>query len=636
MMYAFNDLSARFGDSRLAIGFIEPSSLEVIYANAAFAQRIEVLHMATGVNPLSDWPEVLDAMRESFQHQRSTSCELQELAVRMEFFPAQLQQAGSETDQVVLCHVLPLEGAASLKERMFQDVLDFSPHNAWACSLKGEVFWTNRTSNLFTYGQREMHDLTHSRYIHKIHPDDLQETATRFSTAMVEGKLEPFRYRLRDLQGNFHWFLFAASAVQDAQDNTRFWSGCSVNINAFVEEEAQLRDALAAKNAENQRLRLQLQEAQQLVANVQKMELVSHLAGGVAHDLNNMLFVMSMHMGSLQKRLVDSTLLDNVAVVRECIRKAARLSSQLSAFSGRLPQNAQPLSPQKMLEDAREMFVQAVGAEVVFNVHAAEPLPNVLADRMYLENALINLLINARDAVDGRGHIALTVSEQVLQREGVDQRFVCFSVSDDGTGMSEAMQAQMFEPFFTTKAPDKGTGLGLAMVKNFIESSGGMVQVQSSLGQGTTMHLYLPITNLVAQDVNEQLPTPKPGQGAVMLVEDNDTVRQAISLALREMGYSLVAAKNLDQALALLEAGTTADLLLSDIRMPGRKNVRDLIGYMEQRPAPIPMIFMTGYSADIAIEEGLIDGRYPVLFKPFAVAELVKKMHEVMGLVSVC
>lgn len=631
LTFAFDDLDRCFADSLDAVAVIEPGSLTVLYANHAFSRQIEALHMATGVNPLCDWAQVQQAMDQCLEQNALASYEDTGLSVRFELLPVLLLQENETALQMLQCRVLPLVDRSKKSEQMYQAMLEYLPLNTWACSLKGEVFWMNRTSSRFTYGKDEVHDHTHSLYIQKIHPDDLQSTSIRFGTAMVEGHLEPFRYRLRDQHGQFQWFLITAQPVLDEQGNARFWVGNSINIEAFVQQERALENAHFLLQLENERLKDQLNEAQALIANVQKMDLVTHLAGGVAHDLNNMLFVMGMHLGTLGRKVGDPAVLDSISEVRNCIRKAARLSSQLSGFSGRLPQNAQPISVQKMVEDAQDLFQQAVGAEIELQTRIQAQLPNVLADRTYLENALINLLINARDAMDRRGTVQLAATQCICPKDGVEQTFVCLSVKDSGSGINPLMLSKVFEPFFTTKTPDKGTGLGLPMVKNFVESSGGFVRVESGQDGGCTVYLYLPVTQQEVSEGPAVLPEVEVGQGAVLLVEDDDAVRKAVSKALRGLGYSLIAAKNVDQALLLLEAGTRPDLILSDIRMPGKKTVMDLIGYVQGKPLQIPMIFITGYSAEIAIQEGLLAGHYPVLFKPFEMSELAQKMTEVMN-----
>ena len=448
----------------------------------------------------------------------------------------------------------------------------------------------------------------------KIHPDDVQQASLSFSTGMADEKMPCFRYRLRSHGGTYEWFMVIAEPVRTAHGIIRYWLASSINIHAFVLNEERMK-------AEVQRLKQQLMETQALASSAQKMELVSHLAGGVAHDLNNLLFVMRMHLGSLQRHMEAPEAGASLQAIQDCIRKAARLSTQLSGFSGRLPQNATALSPSKFVAEMHSLFTQAVGAEVGFHIQMAEEMPAVLADRSYLENALINLLINARDAVDGRGCVTLGVDVVQQSHEGVMQPFVAFSVSDDGIGMSHELQSKVFEPFFTTKPPDMGTGLGLAMVKNFADNSGGYIKVRSTLGEGSTMTLLLPLAGSgeSPEEVQETdapllLPVAKGSAGSVLLIEDDDRI---------------VAAANPAHAIGLLELGIRVNLILSDIRMPGKKTVHDLIAHVESS-SPAPIIFITGYSAELVIQEGLIEGRYPVLFKPFGAQDLLQKIAELI------
>ena len=627
IVYPVAELAGYFANSREAVGFVDPETLTVIYGNRAFELSVEDFQLKSGKSPLQELSPVQSAMEQCCRELKAVSCELPQWDSLIELLPVQLQHADGSMQLALHYKLFSLQSSRSLE--FAEDALSSLPYSTWACSVNGEIFWTSRASKQYAYGAPNVTQLGHQEHMAKIHPDDVQQASLSFSTGMADEKMPCFRYRLRSHGGTYEWFMVIAEPVRTANGSIRYWLASSINIHAFVLNEERMK-------AEVQRLKQQLMETQALASSAQKMELVSHLAGGVAHDLNNLLFVMRMHLGSLQRHMAAPEAGASLQAIQDCIRKAARLSTQLSGFSGRLPQNATALSPSKFVAEMHSLFTQAVGAEVGFHIQMAEEMPAVLADRSYLENALINLLINARDAVDGRGCVTLGIDVVQQSHEGIMQPFVAFSVSDDGIGMSHELQSKVFEPFFTTKSPDMGTGLGLAMVKNFADNSGGYIKVRSTLGEGSTMTLLLPLAGSgeSPEEVQETdapllLPLAKGSAGSVLLIEDDEAVRQAVSMVLIEHGYRIVAAANPAHAIGLLELGIRVNLILSDIRMPGKKTVHDLIAHVESS-SPAPIIFITGYSADLVIQEGLIEGRYPVLFKPFGAQDLLQKIAELI------
>lgn len=623
IVYPVSELEHCFVQSLDPVGFVDSAALSVVFANRAFERRLQALQLASGKHPLRELPAVVQAMRQCLAEQAPTHHDAPAWNARLEFMPVQWLHADGRREVVLQCKLLELEPTGGIP--FAQQVLEGLPCSTWACTVNGEIFWTSESSKRYAYGDADRTLLGHQEHMSKIHPEDVQRSSLNFSTGMADGRMPAFRYRLRHHSGRYEWFMVEAQPVRAAEGGIRYWLGSSINIQPLVETEERLQGEVA-------RLQQQLSDAQALATSAQKMELVSHLAGGVAHDLNNLLFVMRMHLRSIQNHPETAAFEANMLAVQDCIRKAARLSTQLSGFSGRLPQNAVVLNPASLLEELHGLLSQAVGAEVALHLEVPPHIPAILADRSYLENALINLLINARDAVDGRGQVVLRLDVSERSTAQGPQAFVGFHIRDEGVGMSAELLAQVFTPFFTTKPPDRGSGLGLAMVKNFADNSGGQICAQSTEGQGTTMSLYLPVAQAVAEAPAAALPPSAPlppGNGAVLLIEDDELVRQAVSMVLREQGWRIVAAFNPDQAIGLLELGICPDLILSDIRMPGKKTILDLIAHVEST-RPIPMIFITGYSADLVIEEGLIDQRYPVLFKPFAADDLLEKLAEVM------
>ncbi len=632
-----------FRDSAVAVAVIDSASRNLLYSNNAFLRFFKSLQVVAGGNVFADVAALSEALAVASAGGTMVAHDCLHTNARYEFSP--LLQAGAPAAWLQ-CMVTPLAGpllglagqassdapAAVLLNEGYRRILDDFPHNVWLCTVKGELFWTNRTSNLFTYGQPEFHDADNTRYIAKIHPDDLTGAGVALAKAMSLGRMDaPHRYRLRDHAGVYHWFQFSMAPVRDGLGATLYWVGTSVNIQAF-------HDAEMGANARIEQLRQRSMaheqralEAQRLQAQQHKMELVSHLAGGVAHDLNNLLHVMGINIELMQAQPQQQALLPYLRVLDGCLKKAGRLSTQLAGFSGRLPQNAVALEPQALVDDIQELLAKAVGAEVSFRLQIEPGLQPLFADKSYLENALINLAINARDAMDGRGSMVLRVAPHSRpDQNGHLAEYVMFEVEDSGAGMAPELQARVFDPFFSTKGSGKGSGLGLTMVKTFVENSGGHVGIESTPGVGTRVAMYLPVSLVPVENAKEANAAIVPGVGRILLVEDDDSVREAMNRILNQLGYDTIPSFSSDHAVTLLQGGMKPDLIISDIRMPGRLNVHDLIATVEAG-SRTPIIFATGYSADVVIREGLVNDRYPVLFKPFSAAEISARIQIALG-----
>ena len=627
-------------DSAIASGLFWPANLALGYANSALTRHIKAHQLVHGRHPFYDNPEVMQALNDCIAQQRFVGLQSELLQARLEIRP--VDSADGQV-QALMLNWLPRPEASPevateaqaqtldlVALQRFHRTIDVFPHNVFLSSLAGEVFWTNQTSNLYKFAREDIADFTSTSWVESMHPDDFDKACKGFSAGMAKGRVEPFLYRLRNAQGEFEWFQCAGAPVTDVQGQVTHWVGTSVNIHALVLEQQSLQTQVDRLQRQSAQQTQRLADAQKLISQTQKMDLVSNLAGGVAHDLNNLLFVMGLNTEVLQKR-IDDGLKDNLKAVRESIRKAARLSSQLAGFSGRAPQSLSAVAPCQLLADIEDLLRKAVGAEVDFRIDIAADAGNVMLDKTYLENALINLALNARDAVDGRGSVTIQVKNETVMRDDETAVYVAFHVTDNGSGMSEPVQARIFEPFYTTKALGSGTGLGLPMVKNFVDNSHGFIRVQSAVGEGSTLSLYFPLSQEAAQSPQESAPVVQGGQETVLVVEDEPSVRDAVTAVLSSLGYRVVSAVNPEHAILFMRNGLKMDLIISDVKMPGKLSVMDLIAHVQATAPDMPMIFATGYSADIVVKEGLIDGRYPVLFKPFSAQELGHKVRTALG-----
>ena len=392
------------------------------------------------------------------------------------------------------------------------------------------------------------------------------------------------------------------------------------------------------------------------LAQSQKMQAIGQLAAGVAHDFNNLLTAIRLNTDELlQRHPVGDPSYPELQSINATGARAAALVKKLLAFSRQQTRRAERLDVSESLSDMYLTLKQTLGGQAQLDINHARDLPPVLADRSQFDNVIMNLCVNARDAMEAQGGGTITIASERLDRGAVKDEalqtalaplasddIVRISVSDTGTGMTDAVKAKIFEPFFTTKEQGKGTGLGLATVYGIIQQSGGHLSVDSVLGEGTTFHIYLPAAPdgpTEAEAAAAAAPAPKverkpadlAGQGNILFVEDEASVRVIAAKSLRKRGYNVVEAEDGEEALEILEDGEHAfDLLLSDVVMPGL----DGPGLLKQGRRYLDdarIVFISGYAAekfsDLLAEEPDVT----FLPKPFTLAELAEKVKAEIG-----
>jgi PAS domain S-box-containing protein len=370
---------------------------------------------------------------------------------------------------------------------------------------------------------------------------------------------------------------------------------------------AAVTDVTARKQAE-----AALRVTEEHLRHAQKMEAVGQLTGGIAHDFNNLLTTIMGSLELLQQRAaLDERSLRLTSNALEGSRRAARLTSQLLTFSRRQRLAPEPLVPEQIVDGIRDLLARTLGDGITLEVVLPEESWTFLADRNQMEAALLNLVINARDAIPGPGgHVRIDVSNRAVGVEEAASEpdplppgdYVVISVSDDGIGMNPEVQARAFEPFFTTKGPGAGTGLGLSQTYGFVTQSGGAIRVESAPGRGTRIDILLPraaeagMQPVVAEPVLHMME----GAGEhILLVEDDDLVRHTMAEALRGRGYRVTSACNGIEALGLFDTVPEPDfaLMFTDIVMPGGINGVDLANRARKRRPALPVLFATGYSS---------------------------------------
>jgi two-component system NtrC family sensor kinase len=378
--------------------------------------------------------------------------------------------------------------------------------------------------------------------------------------------------------------------------------------------------------------------AEQALRQSQKMEAVGQLTGGVAHDFNNLLTIIIGNIGIAKRGVVEARAeraLDNALVGAE---RAAQLTQRLLAFSRRQPLNPRVLDVNKLILSISDLLARTLGENIKLETISGAGLWKVEADASEMESTLLNLALNARDAMPQGGKLTIETSNAYLDDEYCGQQedlmpgqYVLVAISDSGAGMTAETIDRAFEPFFTTKEAGKGTGLGLSQVYGFMKQSNGHVKIYSEPGEGTTVKLYFPRRegDEAAVSGNEQIGSDRGRDETILIVEDDDGVRQYASEILRDLNYQIIEAKDSATALRLLEADKKFDLLLTDVVLPG-KNGRELATEVERRRPGTKIIFMTGYSRNAIVHHGRLDPGTALIQKPLIERDLARKIRQVL------
>ncbi len=538
------------------------------------------------------------------------------------------------TTTALQCYVLrgnppaPSTAAVSHTDR-FEVFLDHLPYHVWIATPHGELTWLNRALTQYAYNHAQHLDLSEGVWIDLIHPDDMGTLNASLTKALITEQPTGYRLRIKQHQGQYHWFFATMAPVKSAQGQTLYWVGSNTNIDTVKQSEDRLREEMSQLQQELQRSHNQLEQAQSHLAQLQKLDIVTQLSAGVAHDMNNLLFITGLHAGLLEKKLVEPAHREHLEVIHDTIRKAGKLASQLTGFSSRKPMAPSTIDPGRLIGEMELLLNKAVGKEVDLQIQLAADLWPIHVDRMYFENSLLNLCINARDATNGQGLIVLRAENVVLQRGD----HVLISVTDDGCGMDDSTLARIFEMFFTTKAPGKGAGLGLPMVKNFLNHAGGLLEVSSTPGEGSCFRLYFPRSGASAESepVEQELATGAADE-TILLIEHDLEVRNAMAQVLYELGYQVTTAYRPEVALRYLSSGLKADLIISTARMPGALSVQEMDLRLQAEGRHIPILLTSSQSSDP--QSDLAQSPYPLLFKPVSMPDLAQAVRRVLDAVT--
>jgi signal transduction histidine kinase len=384
------------------------------------------------------------------------------------------------------------------------------------------------------------------------------------------------------------------------------------------------------------------QQSEELLRQAQKMEVIGQLTGGIAHDFNNLLAGITGSLDILDRRLAQGridTMPRYVSAARGAAKRAATLTHRLLAFSRRQQLEPQATDVNRVISDLEDMLRRSLGPGVRLEVIGAGGLWSTVIDRNQLENAVLNLCINARDAMVGGGRVTIETSNKWLdhqvavERDMLPGQYVALCVTDTGTGMTPEVLARAFEPFFTTKPSGVGTGLGLAMVHAFARQAGGQVRIYTELGKGTTICIYLPRHRGSPVESEALAATTGSRQAlhaeTILIVDDEPTVRMVVSEAMTEAGYHTVEAADGPTALKLLET-SRFDLLITDLGLPGGLRGEQLANAARKIRNDLKVLFVTGYAENAVLENGLLGPGARVLTKPFSIDALIKAVSSLL------
>jgi CheY-like chemotaxis protein len=370
---------------------------------------------------------------------------------------------------------------------------------------------------------------------------------------------------------------------------------------------------------------------------------VGQLTGGIAHDFNNLLAAIGGSLEMIQARVAQGRMdvVDRyIAAGQNAVRRAAALTHRLLAFSRRQTLDPRPTNVNRLIAGMEEMIRRTVGPSIQIEVVGAGGLWSTLVDPNQLDNALLNLCLNARDAMPDGGRLTIETANKWLDERAAKERelspgqYVSLCVTDTGTGMAPAVIAHAFEPFYTTKPFGQGTGLGLSMIYGFARQSGGQIRIYSELGKGTTMCLYLPRHDRNAEEDEASVVSAeaKPaGDGEVVLViDDEPTIRMLISEVLEEHGYAVVEASDGPSAMRILRSDVRIDLLITDVGLPNGMNGRQIADAARQGRPGLKVLFITGYAENAVVGNGHLDKGMQVIAKPFEIDALARKIREIV------
>jgi PAS domain S-box-containing protein len=475
-----------------------------------------------------------------------------------------------------------------------------------------------------------------------------------FATQATE-IVQEFRI-VRATDGVLRWMERRGIILYDTEHGPERLVGVSVDVTESKRSAVQLRafaetleESVKARTHELEAENVARRRAEELLRQAQKMEVVGQLTGGVAHDFNNLLTIIMGGLEIIERQVPNlpaSAATQRIARAREMalkgVRRAELLTHRLLAFSRQQPLSPQPIDANRLVAGISDLLRRSIGEAISLETVTSAGLWETHADPNQLENALLNLAVNARDAMPDGGMLTIETQNCYLDDAYVESlvepieagQYVMIAVADSGIGMDAGTIERAFEPFFTTKGVGKGTGLGLSQVYGFVRQSAGHVRIYSEPGEGTTVKIYLPryfgdgkSTATVARRSDAARAI---GSECILVVEDDEALRTYTAEILSELGYHVFEAQHGPDALRILEAANKVDLLFTDIVMPGGMSGRQLADAAQQRKPGLKVLYMTGYTRNAIVHQGRLDPGVQMIGKPFSMDALARKVRDML------
>jgi PAS domain S-box-containing protein len=576
---------------------------------------VEVAFLGKRFTITSDKEQIVDLLISTFEDVVRANAELQ--ASRGE-----LAAAKADLEQRVAQRTADLRNAnASLErsildlresESRFRSIANTMPALLWMADDRGRLTFVNQ--RYVDYTGREIGMENGQKFAEQIHESQREGSAALRASMTQDRKPYVDEYQLLGKNGKHRWFL--DTAVPRFAPDGRYLGHMGVLID--VDEHRQLH--------------------QQLL-QAQKMEAVGQLTGGIAHDFNNLLTVILGYTEILAATpTVNGAQRRQIEMIDEAATRASELTRRLLAFSRRQALEPQKVDLNRLVRNVEAMLHRTLGESIEIECVLAGGLWPCFVDPAQVEAAILNMAVNARDAMPKGGKLMIeTVNTRLGEEYAASNadvtpgQFVLLAMTDTGSGMTPEVQAHAFEPFFTTKEVGKGTGLGLSMVYGFVKQSGGHVKIYSELGHGTVIKIYLPRADLLSEEAAlAAKPDSKPlpvGSEKILVVEDDQMVRDYVVLQLNSLGYDVIEAPNGPTALERLAAAADVQLLLTDMVMPGGLSGRELADEAKRRRPGLKVLFISGYPENSVIHQGRLDPNVDLLAKPFGIRALASKVR---------
>jgi len=492
--------------------------------------------------------------------------------------------------------------------------------------------------------------LSLEQIITSVHPEDRPGLIAAIDEVIARGGAYAHQYRVRRADGRYYWIEGNGRVDHSPEGIALSFPGVLIDVEDRRSIEAERDRATAALRALNDTLELRVAErtaelihAEEKLRQSQKMEAVGQLTGGLAHDFNNLLAGISGALDLMGMRIAQGRLNDidkYMLAAQSAAKRAAALTHRLLAFSRRQTLDPRPLDVNLLVEGMTELIQRTVGPSILVETVSAPDLWSASVDASQLENAILNLCINSRDAMPDGGRITIETANQWLDAEAAlandlpAGEYLSLTVTDTGTGMAPGVIAKAFDPFFTTKPIGEGTGLGLSMIYGFAKQSGGQVRISSELGKGTSMCIHLPRYHGEAG-----ASTAAPAQsaaaltgscGTILIVDDEPTVRLLLTDVLGDLGYTLIEAADSLTGLKLLQSDVGIDLLITDVGLPGGMNGRQMADAGREVRPGLKTLFITGYAESAALGNSSLGAGMQVLTKPFSIDILATRVLELL------